>query len=384
VTAYPERLTAPGPKRVLSIDGGGMRGALAIGILQVLEQRLREREGRPDLRLCDWFDLIGGTSTGAIIAAGLALGHDCAEIERLYRTLGPRVFIGGYRIPFLQSRFDPRKLEREIAGYLGDVTLGNAPWKTGFAALAKRVDTGSAWVLTNNPRARYWLGDPEEIAAQPDAALRRVVPNHEYRLARIVQASAAAPFYFDIVPIEVEKGSPGAFLDGAMTSHNNPALMLAMVAGVPAYGFAWPYGADELTVVSVGTGSARPRSPAWLRRRLTLPAVKAVAGLTSALYDSSQQANALMQWLGRSPRPWSINSEIGTLAGARHGFPPMWTFQRYDAPLEEAWLKRELDLSLGEAKLLRLRLLDNVGDIDLLLKIGALAGERQVDAQLFG
>ena len=73
-----ERLTAPGPKRILALDGGGIRGALSLGFLERIERLLRERHANPDLRLRDYFDLIGGTSTGSIIAVGLAIGMDVA------------------------------------------------------------------------------------------------------------------------------------------------------------------------------------------------------------------------------------------------------------------------------------------------------------------
>jgi uncharacterized protein len=62
------------PKRILSLDGGGIRGILTLEYLGVVESLLRKRSGRDDFRLCDYFDLIGGTSTGSIIAAGLACG----------------------------------------------------------------------------------------------------------------------------------------------------------------------------------------------------------------------------------------------------------------------------------------------------------------------
>ena len=68
-----ERLTAQGPKRILALDGGGIRGALTLWYLGEIEQILRDRHKRPDLVLCDYFDFIGGTSTGAIIAAALAI-----------------------------------------------------------------------------------------------------------------------------------------------------------------------------------------------------------------------------------------------------------------------------------------------------------------------
>jgi patatin-like phospholipase/acyl hydrolase len=60
------------PKRILSLDGGGIRGALTLGFLESLESIIREKENNKDLLLYDYFDLIGGASTGAIIAAGLS------------------------------------------------------------------------------------------------------------------------------------------------------------------------------------------------------------------------------------------------------------------------------------------------------------------------
>jgi hypothetical protein len=84
-------LFGPGPKRMLSLDGGGVRGAISIAFLERLEKLIEEVEGRPTL-LSDWFDFIGGTSTGAIIAGALALGFRAADVRKFYHTLGPKVF----------------------------------------------------------------------------------------------------------------------------------------------------------------------------------------------------------------------------------------------------------------------------------------------------
>ena len=62
-----ERFRQPGPKRILALDGGGARGLLTLGVLQKLEEELARRSGNPGLfRLAHYFDLIGGTSTGAL------------------------------------------------------------------------------------------------------------------------------------------------------------------------------------------------------------------------------------------------------------------------------------------------------------------------------
>jgi len=80
-----------GPKRILALDGGGIRGILTLQFLQVIESRIKERFGDNTL-LCDYFDLIGGTSTGSIIAAGLACGMTVDDLQKLYLKIGASVF----------------------------------------------------------------------------------------------------------------------------------------------------------------------------------------------------------------------------------------------------------------------------------------------------
>ena len=84
-SARDRHLFAPGPKRILALDGGGVRGVVALAFLKEIERTLAAQAGRP-VRLCDHFDLIGGTSTGAIIAAGLALGHSVDELIDFYQN----------------------------------------------------------------------------------------------------------------------------------------------------------------------------------------------------------------------------------------------------------------------------------------------------------
>ena len=87
-------LLEPGPKRILALDGGGTLGIIELAFLERIESLLRTSLGEPnaDFRLCDWFDLIGGTSTGAIIATCLALGMSAAEVRNKYLELGPDRF----------------------------------------------------------------------------------------------------------------------------------------------------------------------------------------------------------------------------------------------------------------------------------------------------
>src|SRR6516225_3426034 len=87
-TPRDRHLFGPGPKRLLALDGGGVRGAVTVAFLERIEQLLREHHGR-EIRLGDYFDLVGGTSTGAIIAGALALGYRTAQVRDFYMRLAP-------------------------------------------------------------------------------------------------------------------------------------------------------------------------------------------------------------------------------------------------------------------------------------------------------
>jgi patatin-like phospholipase/acyl hydrolase len=76
-----ERLARKGPRKLLAIDGGSIRGVLSLHILHRIEELLIKESKRTDYPLADYFDYVAGTSTGDIIAAGIALGMSVAEIR---------------------------------------------------------------------------------------------------------------------------------------------------------------------------------------------------------------------------------------------------------------------------------------------------------------
>ncbi len=200
-----------GPKRILALDGGGIRGILALQFLQAIKSRIKERFGDNTL-LCDYFDLIGGTSTGSIIAAGLACGMTVGALQDLYKNIGAAVFqtsgVTKYLPGKLQGTWAPKfpsePLQAELYKQLGaDTTLDSAKIRTGLMVMAKRLDTGSPWPLNNGGRGKY--------AAQ-DGALR---------LTHIVRASTAAPTYFAPEAIRISRRDAtsvdGAFVDGGVS-----------------------------------------------------------------------------------------------------------------------------------------------------------------------
>jgi predicted acylesterase/phospholipase RssA len=366
-TARDRHLFGPGHKRILSLDGGGVRGMLSVGILEHLERTIEEIEGRP-VRLGEWFDLIGGTSTGAIIATLLALGYRVAEVRELYERFAPLVFKRYWHLMGWQAKFDARNFKHECERVLGARRLETEDLLTGLCIVLKRLDTGSSWMLINNPHSAFWNDPPD----------RSFTGNRHLPLANLVRASTAAPHFFDpeLIPI-VEGQEPAVFIDGGLTPHNNPSLMLAMAALIPAIGLNWKPGADELLIVSVGTGTFRPKlSPHEAVKKSSL--MLALKSLSAIISENQNLVLTLMTYFGRSPLPWPINSEIGDLGPVVPLGGKLFRFLRYDARLEQTWLEHELGERFAPDALEHLQKMDNPLNLATLLRVGRGAGQRQV------
>ena len=185
-----EHFSSKGPKRILALDGGGLRGILSLGILKHLEATLRARHGGDrEFRLCHYFDLVAGTSTGAIIAAALAAGMSVDEVIGHYQQLGREVFTRDWlRFGVVRARYDETSLIANLKRVFGETrTLGDDSLKTGLLVVTKRLDTGSPWPLGNNPAGKHFRAGKDDSW----------ISNGDYPLWQVVRASTAAPSYFD-------------------------------------------------------------------------------------------------------------------------------------------------------------------------------------------
>lgn len=392
-----ERFQRPGPKRILALDGGGSRGLLSLGVLAQLERTLGQRSGDPErFRLAHYFDLIGGTSTGAIIATTLALGWRVQDVVELYFKLLPAIFekaqaSGVFRL--LKPAFKSTALTDALRHHLGDRTLNSIDLKTGLAIHAKRIDSGSAWILVNNPDWIYF-GERSDATNTPNA---------QFYLRDLVQASAAAPTYFESVEIELAREgdtaiASGQFFDGGVSPNNNPALQLLLTATEPAFGFNWPVGENNLLIWSIGTGYVRKRYAKQVKGKRTsaLPlkklrsyGAKVQAALEGYNHDISQQQITTLQALSRPRFPWYVNSEVRmqTLTPLLSGGPVI-TFQRYDARLEiderdnrrPEHVESLLGIEMKAKDVEKLRQLDisTPGQLDQLYRTGEALGAAQL------
>lgn len=365
-----DHLFGAGPKRLLALDGGGVRGIVALTYLERIERLLRERSGGdPEFRLCDYFDLIGGTSTGAIVATALAVGFPVERIVELYRTMMPQVFkTSRWRIGLRTPKYSHDPLARLLEEQFGDITLGSSRVRTGLVIVTKRFDTGSPWIIHNNPRGKFF--------DHPEA------PNREFLLRDVVRASTAAAPYFGPKKLRVGGDVEGVFVDGGVSPYNNPALQLLMVATLRGFGLGWPAGAEHLFLVSVGTGS---RSPSYRPdRAFRMPsAIVGLRSVRSVIADASWLTQTILQWISNSPTPWEVDQEVGDLGGDILGGREWLSYVRYDLRLEAEWLVEKLGVERQPEVLRDLAELDRPRNVEALAVLGTAAAAVQVKGEHF-
>jgi hypothetical protein len=160
-------------------------------------------------------------------------------------------------------------------------------------------------------------------------------------------------------------------------------MQLLLMANLDGFGLRWPLGKDNLTIISVGTGSFRRTITEQIGSRYP-SAVLAVQALTGLIADSQTAALTLLHWLSGTNPLWPINTEIASL---EHDQPPLghalFGFQRYDAQLESDWLKRELDIALSQDATELVRRMDDPNIIPQAYEIGQAVAKRFVKPEHF-
>jgi uncharacterized protein len=374
-----------GPKRILSLDGGGLRGMITLQVLKKIEKLLQERFDDGNMLLCDYFDLMAGTSTGAIIAAGLSMGMTVNDIERHYIELGDKVFKRSFwRRGLVLEKYDADAVAKSLGMVLGTKMMKDTAFRTGLLVVTKRLDTGSTWPLTNNPDARYFKADPQRP---------QTIPNGEYPLWQVVRASTAAPTFFagEEIKIQSEESKDrqdtiGLFIDGGVSPHNNPSLQALMVATMQGYKFGWNTGADNILLVSVGTGKANA-SVDLSGCGTDVAAVQALLALKNLMEDCGDLVETVMQWISRpTPTARTIDREMGTAGPVLGGGGGMLTYHRYNAIFTTDWFEKmglDLQETVDAAYLANMQEMDRPENLDGLARLGMAMAEKQVDIAHF-
>jgi uncharacterized protein len=221
--------------KILSIDGGGIRGVIPATILEEIESRTQSR-------VAELFDLIAGTSTGGILALGLAKPGDdgrpelaASELVELYKREGKRIFARSpwHRVVaidnLLNERYDTKGIAEVLQHYFGDTMLSAAVTETLITTY--ELETREPWFFARHKAVKN--------PATEDFPMRFVA-----------RATSAAPTYFE--PEEVTFKAPdgrsldGGLIDGGVFA-NNPT-MCAYVETMELHPKA------DVLVVSLGTG----------------------------------------------------------------------------------------------------------------------------------
>ncbi len=206
----------------IAIDGGGIRGVIVTRALTMLEDEL----GLPIYEIAR---LYAGTSTGSIIAIGLATGMTALEIHELYLTLGESIFSKSWRtffFPFTRYRYPAEPLQEALRNQFGDRKMGDFWSKESLTLTDVVVTTFDA--LANTTR----FIKPWKLQYQ------------DWPVAKAVLASSSVPTYFP--PVD------GRYVDGGVGSYSNPCFLAAYEL---TYCLGWK--PEETTLLSLGTG----RSP---------------------------------------------------------------------------------------------------------------------------
>jgi len=359
------------PRKILSLDGGGIRGVLTLEILLEIESQLKSELKKDDnFRLSDYFDYIGGTSTGAIIAAGLSLGMSVNELLKFYEDKGEAMFDKSFLLKRVKHFYNDGPLLKELKNTFGEGDINNASdrFKTLLLVVTMNRTTDSPWPISNNPNAKYNKID------RPDCNLK--IP-----LYQLVRASTAAPAYFRPETLQWDPNDPEktfVFVDGGVTPYNNPSFLMYKMATQAAYGLNWKTGEKNLLIISVGTGSA-PSAGAYNN---LLDTLKELPGNLMYAMQVDQDINC--RTVGRCIFGAHIDRELKDMIPLDSKGQPLsmdtdankhFLYARYNADLSALGLK---EIGLSHINSDEVREMDSVKNISQLREVGRVVGKKQV------
>jgi uncharacterized protein len=369
-----DRLARSGPRKLLAIDGGGIRGVLSLMVLAKIESMLIEESKRPDYRLADYFDYVSGTSTGGIIAAGIAMGMSVEEILAFYVNNGAKMFDKASIFRRLQTKFESEPLALQLQSVFGKATTLGAPEIESLLLLIMRnATTDSPWPISNNPFAKY-----NEVG--------RPGWNLQFPLWQLVRASTAAPTYFPPEVIDCG-GKPFIFVDGGVTMYNNPAFQMFLMATVDRFWIkaapekrGWKTGVDEMLIVSVGTGTGagenytlKPDEMNLLFNATTIP--------SALMYAALNEQDFLCRVFGDCVAGPLLDREVDTMMPSQGPLnAKLFRYARYNAELTAKGLTA---LGCGRIEPTSVQKLDSIDAIPDLQTIGKAVAEQKVDRAHF-
>ncbi len=208
-------------RRILAIDGGGIKGIFPASFLATVEDSVGGK-------IAEYFDLIVGTSTGGIVALGLGLGLSAGDIVQFYEQSGPKVFGGNSALRSLRrlgvAKYNNGRLRSVLQSTFGDRKLGDS--KTRLVIPSLNLETGQVYIYKTAHHPKFER-------------------DYKERMMEVALATASAPTFFP-----THKSSAGTpLIDGGVWANNPVGLAVVEAVGV----LDWPR--DSLRVLSLGCTS---------------------------------------------------------------------------------------------------------------------------------
>ncbi len=364
-------------RKILALDGGGIRGVLTLEILAEMEKQLKQKLNKgDDFVLGDYFDYIGGTSTGAIIAAGLSIGMSVNQLLDFYTKKGKDMFDKNFILKRWKALYESGpllKMLKETFGEDTDLMVRKGKYKSLLLVVTMNRSTDSPWPISNNPLAQF---NDETL---PDC-------NSKIKLFQLVRASTAAPVYFPPETLQWDPDDPEktfVFVDGGVTPYNNPAFLMYRMATQRPYNLNWATGEDKLLIISVGTGSA----PSAGSYNNLLDAAKGLPNNLMYAMQVDQDINC--RTVGRCTYGANIDLELkfmvpmddeGKIIPLESNTSRHFLYARYNADLSREGLDA---LGLNNIDSDHVREMDSVLYIDQLQQVGRKAAG-QISMEHFG
>jgi uncharacterized protein len=374
------RMKAPGPKKILTCDGGGILGLMSVEILAKIETDLRAKLGKDDkFVLADYFDFVCGTSTGAIIAACIASGMSMDKVRQFYIDSGKQMFDKASVLKRLQYSYNDEPLAKLLRQAFDqqlketDAKLGSANLKSLLMMVMRNNTTDSPWPVSNNPYAKYNARDRDDC-------------NLELPLWQLVRASTAAPTYFppEIVTLGKTKKYEFIFVDGGITAYNNPAYLAFQMATAKPYGVNWATGTDKLLIVSIGTGNAAKARPDLKADEMNL--LYYATSIPSALMNAASAGwDMTCRMLGECRHGSEIDREFGDMvmkspSDTNWTGQKLFTYMRYDPDVTQKGLNA---LNLNAVKASDVQKMDSVDYMNDIKLVGSSYADRHVNINHF-
>jgi len=231
--------------RILTLDGGGIRGIIPAVILNYIEKRIQEKTENPNAKISDYFDMIAGTSTGGILSVLLSLPAEndkkngryfAKEAIELYKTHGKEIFKKKRITKVFGALYTAKGLDNILKEKMGDIKLSES----------RKNCLITAYDISN--REAVFFSSTDAVDSKDD----------DYYMREIARATSAAPTYFTPAKVQSLSGRTDYLIDGGVFA-NDPTMSALVEARKNKFSNIENPNFKEMYVVSIGTGKDTKR-----------------------------------------------------------------------------------------------------------------------------